>query len=43
MTEDKRVLTTAFGILGPIESELEDTRPWVHSNHTRLQMVRQKV
>jgi hypothetical protein len=32
-----------FGILGPIESELEDTRSWVHSNHTQLQMVRQRV
>jgi hypothetical protein len=32
-----------FGILGSMESEMEDTRSWVHSNHTQLQMVRQRV
>jgi hypothetical protein len=31
-----------FGILGPIGSEPEDTRSWVRSNHTQLQMVRQR-
>jgi hypothetical protein len=38
-----REIDERFGILGPIESELEDTRSWVHSNHTQLQMVRQRV
>jgi Transposase DDE domain group 1 len=38
-----REMDERFGILGPIESELEDTRSWVHSNHTQLQMVRQRV
>ncbi len=32
-----------FGILGPIESELEDASSWVHSNHPQLQMVQQRV
>jgi hypothetical protein len=32
-----------FGILGPIGSELAGTRFWVHSKHTQLQMVRQRV
>ena len=38
-----RAIDERFGILGPIESELEDTRSWVHSNHTQLQIVRQRV
>ncbi len=38
-----REIDERFGILGPIESELEDTRSWVHSNHTQLQVVRQRV
>jgi len=38
-----REIDERFGILGPIESELEDTRSWVHTNHTQLQMVRQRV
>ncbi len=38
-----REIDDRFGILGPIESELEDTRSWVHSTHTQLQMVRQRV
>jgi hypothetical protein len=38
-----REIDERFGILGPIESELEDTRSWVHSDHTQLQMVRQRM
>jgi hypothetical protein len=38
-----REIDERFGILGSIESELEDTRSWVHSNHTQLQMVRQRI
>jgi hypothetical protein len=38
-----REIDERFGILGPIESELEDTRSWVHSKHSLLQMVRQRV
>ena len=38
-----RAIDVRFGILGPIENELEDTRSWIHSNHTQLQMVRQRV
>jgi len=38
-----REIDERFGILGPIESELEDTRSWVHSSHTQLQMVQQRV
>jgi hypothetical protein len=38
-----REVDERFKILGPIESELEDARSWVHSNHTQLQMVRQRV
>ncbi|MGO9571456.1 MAG: IS1380 family transposase [Desulfomonilaceae bacterium] len=38
-----REVDERFGILGPIESELEDTRSWVHSNRSQLQMVRQRV
>ena len=29
-----REIDERFNILGPIESELEDTRSWVHTNHT---------
>lgn len=32
-----------FDILDPMDRELEDTRSWVHSKHTQLQMVRQRV
>jgi len=32
-----------FRILGPIESELEDTRSCVHNNHIQIQMVKQRV
>jgi len=38
-----RAIDERFRIFGPIESELEDTRSWVHSNHTQLQMVRQRI
>ena len=38
-----RAIDERFEVLGPIESEREDTRSWVHSNHTQLQMVRQRV
>ncbi len=38
-----REIDERFGILGPIESELEDTRSWVHSKHSQLQMARQRV
>ena len=38
-----RAIDERFGILDPIESELEDTRSWVHSTHTQLQMVGQRV
>ncbi|MBI5569052.1 MAG: transposase [Desulfomonile tiedjei] len=38
-----REIDHRFGILGPIENELENTRSWVHSTHTQLQMVRQRV
>jgi hypothetical protein len=38
-----REIDERFGILSPIENELEDTRSWVHSKHTILQMVRQRV
>ena len=31
-----------FGILGPMRSEREDTRSWVRSKHTQLQIVRQR-
>jgi len=37
-----REMDERFGISGPI-SELEDTRSWVHSKHTQLQMVRQRA
>ena len=38
-----RAIDERFGILGPIGSELEDTRSWVHSKHSQLQMVRQRI
>ncbi len=38
-----REIDEGFGILGPIENELEDGRSWVHSKHTQLQMVRQRI
>jgi hypothetical protein len=38
-----REIDERFGILGPIESELEDTRSWAHSKHTHVQMARQRV
>jgi hypothetical protein len=38
-----RAIDERFGILGPIESELEDTRSWVHLSHTQLQMIRQRT
>ena len=38
-----REIDERFGILGPIERELEDARSWVHLSHTQSQMVRQRV
>ena len=38
-----REIDERFGILGPIGSELEDGRSWVHSKQTQLQMTRQRV
>ncbi len=38
-----REIDERFGILGPIGSELEDTRSWVHSKHTQVQMVQQRI
>jgi hypothetical protein len=38
-----REIDERFGILGPIGSELENTRSWVHSKHSQLQMVRQRI
>jgi len=38
-----RELDERFGVLGPMESELEDARACVHSKHTQLQMDRQRV
>jgi len=38
-----REIDERFGVLGPIESELEDTRSWVHSKHSQVQMARQRV
>jgi hypothetical protein len=38
-----REIDERFGILGPMGSELEDTRSWVHSKHTLLQMARQRI
>ncbi|MBM3300193.1 MAG: IS1380 family transposase [Deltaproteobacteria bacterium] len=38
-----REIDERFGILEPMESELEDGRSWIHSKHSQLQMVRQRV
>ena len=38
-----REIDDRFGILSPIGSELEDTRSWVHSKHSHLQMARQRI
>jgi len=38
-----REIDERFGILGWIGSELEDTRSWVHSKHSQLQMIRQRI
>ena len=38
-----REIDERFGILGPMGTELEDTRSWVHSKHSLLQMVRQRI
>jgi hypothetical protein len=38
-----RAIDERFRIFGPIEGELEDTRSWVRSNHTRVQVVRQRI
>jgi hypothetical protein len=38
-----REIDERFGILGPIGSDLEDAKSWVHSKHTQLQMVRQRI
>ncbi len=38
-----REIDERFGILGPIGSELEDSRSWVHSKHSLLQMTRQRI
>lgn len=38
-----REINKRFVILGPMDSELEDTRSWVHSKHTQLQMVPERV
>ncbi len=38
-----REIDARFGILGPIGGELEDSRSWVHSKHTLLQMTRQRI
>lgn len=38
-----REIDERFGILGPIGSDLEDARSWVHSKHTQLQLVLQRI
>ncbi|MGO9121369.1 MAG: IS1380 family transposase [Desulfomonilaceae bacterium] len=38
-----REIDERFGILGPMETELEDTKSWVHSKHSQLQMARQRL
>ncbi len=38
-----REIDERFGILGPMGTELEDTRSWVHSKHSLLQMTRQRI
>jgi hypothetical protein len=37
-----REIDERFGILAPMGGELENTRSWVHSKHTLLQMTRQR-
>ncbi len=38
-----REMDERFGILGPMETELADTRSWVHGKHSLLQMTRQRI
>ncbi len=38
-----REIDERFGIMGPLESELDDAKSWLHSEHTQLQMARQRV
>jgi hypothetical protein len=38
-----REIDERFGIMGPLESELEDARSCVHDKHAQLQMARQRV
>jgi Transposase DDE domain group 1 len=38
-----REIDERFDILDLMDRELENTRSWVHSKHTQLQMVRQRV
>jgi hypothetical protein len=38
-----REIDERFGILGPVDVDPEDSRCWVHSKHTLLQMVRQRM
>jgi hypothetical protein len=38
-----REIDERFGILGPMDRELEDTRSWIHSKHSLLQMTRQRI
>jgi len=38
-----REMDERFGILGPIGSEPEDARSWVHSKHSHLQVVRHRI
>ncbi len=36
-----REIAERLGISGPMGTELEDTRSWVHSKHAQLHMLRQ--
>jgi hypothetical protein len=38
-----REIDERFGIMGPLESELEGSRSWLHSKHSQLQMARHRV
>jgi hypothetical protein len=38
-----RAINERFGVLSPTDIDLEDSRSWVHSKHTLLQMVQQRV
>jgi len=38
-----REIDERFDILGPMTGELEDSRSWVHSKHSLLQMTRQRI